>query len=273
MIAGREFGPAEDLQTGGRRAAIIDEPLARRLFNTSNAIGQTIQYSPRDDANAPPVVLEVVGIAPGLRDELSDNEPRPHLYVTYGQRFQTNAYLHVRTTAASAEAEAGLLPGLRSELAAIDSALPILSIETLSGWRATNAIFTLTRVFAAILGAFGGAALFLATIGLYGLKAYVVSRRTREIGIRVSLGATPSSVIWLVVREGLAWSAVGLAAGAILAFGAGLGMRSLVYQGRSADPLILTIVTAVLACAGLVASWLPARSAARIAPIQAMRRS
>ena len=86
--------------------------------------------------------------------------------------------------------------------------------------------------------------MFLATIGLYGLKAYVVSRRTREIGIRVALGATPSSVIWLVVREGLTWSALGLAVGAILAFGAGLGMRSLVYQGRSADPLILTIVTA-----------------------------
>jgi predicted permease len=271
MIAGREFGPAEDLQTGGRRAAIIDEPLARRLFNTSNAIGQTIQYSPRDDTKAAPVVLEVVGVAPGVRDELSDKEPRPHVYVTYAQEFHTTAFLHIRTTAATADAEAALLPGLRSELMAIDSSLPILAMQTLSGWRTVNPIFTLTRVFAAILGAFGGAALFLATIGLYGLKAYVVSRRTREIGIRVALGATPSSVIWLIVREGLTWSAIGLVVGGALAVGAGLGMRSLVYQGRSADPLILAIVTAVLASAGLFASWLPARRAARIAPIQAMR--
>jgi ABC-type antimicrobial peptide transport system permease subunit len=80
-------------------------------------------------------------------------------------------------------------------------------------------------------------------------------------------------VIWLIVREGLTWSAIGLVLGAALAFGAGLGMRSLVYQGRSADPLILTMVTAVLASAGLVASWLPARRAARIAPVQAMRSS
>ena len=273
MIAGREFSSTEDLQASARRVAVIDEPLARRLFGTSNAVGQSVQYSPRDDAKEPPIVLEVVGVAPGLRDNLSDDELQPHLYVTYGQQFRTNAYLHVRTTTASAGAEAALLPGLRSELAAIDSALPVLSMQTLSDWRATNPIFTLTRVFAAILGAFGGSALLLATIGLYGLKAYVVSRRTREIGIRVALGATPSNVIWLIVREGLTWSAIGLVFGAALAFGAGLGMRSLVYQGRSADPLILTIVTVVLASAGLVASWLPARRAARIAPVQAMRNS
>ena len=271
MLAGREFGAAEDVSASSRRVAIIDEPLARRLFGSANPIGQPVQFSPQDDAKAPPVVLEVVGVAPGLRDDLSDDEPKPHLYVTYGQQFRTTAFLHIRTTTATAEAEAALLPGLRRELVEIDSALPILALQTLTNWRLANPIFTLTRVFAAILGAFGGAALFLATIGLYGLKAYVVSRRTREIGIRVALGATPSSVIWLVVREGLTWSAVGLAAGAILAFGAGLGMRSLVYQGRSADPLILAIVTAVLASAGLIASWLPARRAAGIAPIQAMR--
>ncbi|HKW03242.1 MAG TPA: ADOP family duplicated permease [Vicinamibacterales bacterium] len=271
MIAGREFGPAEDLQAGARNVAIIDEPLARRLFDTGNAVGQSIQYTPHDDANEKPVILNIVGVAPGLRDELSDDQLRTHIYVPYGLKFQSNAFMHIRTSVSNADAESALLPGLRGELTSIDTALPILAMQTLSGWRATNAIFTLTRVFAAILGAFGGAALFLATIGLYGLKAYVVSRRTREIGIRVALGATPSSVIWLIVREGLTWSAIGLAIGSALAFGAGLGMRSLVYQGRSADPVILAIVTLVLASAGLLASWLPARRAARIAPVQAMR--
>jgi len=273
MMAGREFGAAEDLAATARRVAIIDEPLARRLFGSANPVAQSVQFSPQDDAQAAPVVMEVVGVAPGLRDELSDDEPRPHLYVTYGQQFRTNAFMHIRTNAANAEAETAMLPGLRRELAEIDPALPILAMQTLTDWRTSNALFTLTRVFAAILGAFGGAALFLATIGLYGLKAYIVSRRTREIGIRVALGATPASVIWLVVREGLTWSAIGLVAGAVLAFGAGLGMRSLVYQGRGADPLILTSVTIVLASAGLFASWLPARRAATIAPVQAMRNS
>ena len=273
MIAGREFSAAEDIAANRPNVAIIDEPLARRLFGSANPIGQAVQYTPRDDPNHQPVVLEVVGLAPGLRDEVFDEEARPHIYVTYGRIFRTNAYLHVSTMLPSADAEAALLPELRRELVAIDSALPILAVQTLTTWRTQNPIFTLTRVFAAILGAFGGAALFLATIGLYGLKVYVVSRRTREIGIRVALGATPSSVIWLVVREGLTWSAIGLVVGAVLAFGAGLGMRSLVYQGRSADPLILTIVTVVLASAGLFASWLPARRAAHIAPVQAMRNS
>jgi predicted permease len=273
MIAGREFSAAEDVAANRPNVAIIDEPLARRLFGSVNAVGQAVQYTPRDDPNHQPVVLEVVGVAPGLRDDLSDQEARPHIYVTYGRIFRTNAYLHVTTTLSSADGEAALLPDLRRELVAIDRALPILAMQTLTNWRAQSPIFTLTRVFAAILGAFGGSALLLATIGLYGLKAYVVSRRTREIGIRVALGATPSNVIWLVVREGLAWSALGLGVGAVLAFGAGLGMRSLVYQGRNADPLILTIVTLVLASAGLFASWVPARRAARIAPIQAMRNS
>jgi predicted permease len=273
MIAGREFSAAEDVAANRPNVAIIDEPLARRLFGSVNAVGQAVQYTPRDDPNHQPVVLEVVGVAPGLRDDLSDQEARPHIYVTYGRIFRTNAYLHVTTTLSSTDGEAALLPDLRRELVAIDRALPILAMQTLTNWRAQSPIFTLTRVFAAILGAFGGSALLLATIGLYGLKAYVVSRRTREIGIRVALGATPSNVIWLVVREGLAWSALGLGVGAVLAFGAGLGMRSLVYQGRNADPLILTIVTLVLASAGLFASWVPARRAARIAPIQAMRNS
>jgi ABC-type antimicrobial peptide transport system permease subunit len=169
--------------------------------------------------------------------------------------------------------EGALLPGLRREITSVDAGLPILAVQTLAGWRAENDLFLLVRMFAAILGTFGVAALFLATIGLYGLKAYIVSRRTREIGIRIALGATPSGVTWLVVREGLVWSMIGLVVGAVLSFAAGLGMRSVVYQGRGADPLIIALVVGVLTSAGLLASWLPARRAARIAPIQAMRNS
>ncbi len=218
-------------------------------------------------------MLTVVGVAPGLRDNLSDQQPRPHFYVPYGVSFRTNAYLHIRTTAPDAAAESRLLPDIRRELVALDADLPILSVQTLEGWRTTNTLFALTRVFAAILGTFGAAALFLATIGLYGLKAYVVSRRTREIGIRIALGATPSRVVWLVVREGLAWSSVGLILGLGLSVLAGLGMRAMTYQGRGPDPAILALAAMVLTSAGLIASWLPAWRATRIAPTQAIRNS
>jgi len=271
LLAGRDFTASEEMLARGPNVAIIDEPLARALFGRDNPIGQPIQLDDSTQAK-PPQVLEVIGVAAGVRDDLFSEGPEPHLYVPYGQTFRTNAFLHVRTAPAVGD-ESALLPGLRREITSIDAGLPILAVQTLSGWRSENDSFLLIRMFAAILGTFGAAALLLATIGLYGLKAYVVSRRTREIGIRVALGATPSGVTWLVVREGLVWSAVGLVIGAALSFAAGLGMRSVVYQGRAADPAILALVVGVLTVAGFLASWLPARRAARIAPIQAMRNS
>jgi predicted permease len=271
LLAGRDFTASEEMLERGPNVAIIDEPLARKLFGTENAIGQPIQLDDRTHAK-PPQVLEVVGVAAGVRDDLFADGAEPHLYVPYGQTFRSNTFLHVRTSSAGAK-EGALLPGLRREITSVDSGLPILAVQTLAGWRTENDLFVLVRMFAAILGTFGAAALFLATIGLYGLKAYIVSRRTREIGIRIALGATPSGVTWLVVREGLLWSMIGLVVGAVLSFAAGLGMRSVVYQGRGADPLIIALVVGVLTSAGFLASWLPARRAARIAPIQAMRNS
>jgi predicted permease len=271
LLAGRDFTASEEMLERGPNVAIIDEPLARKVFGTENAIGQSIQLDDSTHAK-PPQVLEVVGVAAGVRDDLFAENAEPHLYVPYGQTFRSNAFLHVRTSSAGAK-EGALLPGLRREITSVDAGLPILAVQTLAGWRAENDLFLLVRMFAAILGTFGVAALFLATIGLYGLKAYIVSRRTREIGIRIALGATPSGVTWLVVREGLVWSMIGLVVGAVLSFAAGLGMRSVVYQGRGADPLIIALVVGVLTSAGLLASWLPARRAARIAPIQAMRNS
>ena len=269
LLAGRDFTASEEMLERGPNVAIIDEPLAHKLFGKENAIGQSIQFNDSTHAK-PPQVLEVVGVAPGVRDDLFAEGDQPHLYVPYGQTFRSNAFLHVWTSSADAN-EGALLQGLRREITSVDAGLPILAVQTLAGWRTENDLFLLIRMFAAILGTFGAAALFLATIGLYGLKAYVVSRRTREIGIRIALGATPAGVTWLVVREGLMWSTIGLVVGAVLSVAAGLGIRSLVYQGRGADPLILALVAGVLTSAGFLASWLPARRAARIAPIQAIR--
>jgi putative ABC transport system permease protein len=270
LEAGRDFTAAEELQSGGPGLAIIDRPLARRLFGDENPIGREIQYQRRSPAA--PVVMRVVGISPGIRDDFFSVDVTPHLYVPLGQQFQTGVFVHVRTSAATAEAEAALLPGFRREIASVDAGLPILSIETLPTYRDRNLELSIVRMGSQVFLAFGAIALFLAAVGVYGVKSYLVSRRTREIGIRLALGATPGGVVWLIVRDGLVTSVVGLVVGLGLGALAGAAMRNMTYQGTGADAVVLATALAVLAAAAFLASWLPARRATRVSPLRAIGR-
>ena len=127
------------------------------------------------------------------------------------------------------------------------------------------------RAAATLFTAFGALALLLATIGVYGLKAYDVSRRTREIGIRMALGATAANVRQLVVREGLRTTIVGLAIGTLMAAGIGKLVSGLLYRVSPFDPLVLTAAIVVLSTASLLACYLPARRATRVVPLEALR--
>jgi predicted permease len=270
LLRGRDFSPGEERAGGGDPVAIIDEPLARRLFGDADPIGQRIQYSQRDP-NLPPVVLQVVGVAPGVRQNLFEVAPGPHLYVPVGREFRSSLYVHVRTSLPSAEAEAALLPGLRRTLREVDAAVPVLSLETRPMYRERNLMLAIVRVGANIFVAFGVIALFLAAVGVYGVKAYVVSRRTREIGIRVALGATPGAVIRMVVREGAILAVIGLAAGGLLSIATGAALRNLAYEGRGIDAAVLAAAFVILLAASFLATWLPARRATRVSPILALR--
>jgi hypothetical protein len=270
VLAGRDFRPEEERNAAGPPIAIIDEPLRARLFPEQNPIGELVQYSLRDPAHAP-VVLRVVGVVPGVRDNLFDLEPRPHLYVPFGQEARAGAVLHVRTRATTAAAEAAMLPALRRTLIDVDPQLPVLSLETLPMFRDRNLMLAIVRIGAVIFTVFGAVALFLAAVGVYGVKAYLVSRRTREIGIRMALGASPAGVVWMVIRDGLVASVIGLGLGLGLAAIVGQGMRALTYQGRAADAAMLGLALVVLTTAALFASWIPARRATRITPTRALR--
>jgi predicted permease len=270
MMEGREFTAAEERRDGPPREAIIDVSLARKLFGTEPAVGQLVQYSPRGE-NQSPIVLTVVGVAPGIRQNLFDLEPGPHIYVPFGSAFQTGSYLHVRTRATSRDGDAALLPAFRQLLLGVEPNLPILALETRPMYRDRNMMLAVVRMGAAMFIIFGAIALLLAAVGIYGVKAYVVSRRTREIGIRVALGATERGVVWMVVRDGLIANVFGLGAGLLLSSLAGVAMRSLTYQGRAADAAVLGVALVVLAGSALIASWLPARRATSISPITAMR--
>jgi ABC-type antimicrobial peptide transport system permease subunit len=126
---------------------------------------------------------------------------------------------------------------------------------------------TAARLFAV----FGGLALFLAVVGVYGVKSYIVSRRTREIGIRMALGADAAKVRWMVLRESINLTALGLASGLGLSVLVGLALRGMVYGVKAIDPAILSTAAVVLAAAALIACYLPARRATQVQPISALR--
>jgi predicted permease len=270
ILRGRDFRTIEEDTATGEAVAIIDEPLARRLFGEADPIGERIQYSSRD-ANAPPIVMQVVGVVPGVRRNLFDAVPTPHVYAPFGREFRSSVFVHVRTSLPSAEAESAFLPSLLKTVRGVDPVLPILSLETRPMFRERNLMLAIVRVGANIFAAFGVVALFLAAVGVYGVKAYVVSRRTREIGIRVALGATPGAVVRMIVREGALLASIGLVAGGLLAVATGTALRGMSYGGRGVDLTVLAAAFGVLLGAAFLAAWLPARRATRVPPTLALR--
>jgi len=267
---GRDFTDAEVFAATPTHVAIIDDVLATKLFGTENPIGQQIQYKGRQEQD-PPIVLDVVGVAPGLKHQLTDKTAVAHIYTPLSQDFRADVYFHLTTAAATPEAERAMLPVLRQALREVDSTLPVLRVETRAQYADRNFMLAVVRLGAAIFGVFGLVALVLASIGVYGVKAYVVSRRTREIGIRMALGATPGSVVSLVIKESAVLSAAGLTVGLGLSVLAGMGMRSLLFQSSPFDPLATVGALVMLTGAAIAASWIPARRATKVAPVTALR--
>jgi ABC-type antimicrobial peptide transport system permease subunit len=246
---------------------IIDQALATQLFGKEDPIGRLVQTSPRDDGSVD--VIEVIGLAPAIRHQMENKEAEPHLYRPFAQNFGSGAYLYVRT--ASGEREAAMLPALRALLREVDPRLPVVTLETGPMFRERNAMLWLVRVGATLFGVFGAVALFMAALGIYGVKAYLVSRRTREIGIRLALGATSRDVLALVMRDGLWLTAVGLVLGLGLSALAVRGIGGFLFGGGGFDAPIVSAAFLTLAAATLVATVVPARRATRIAPTTALR--
>jgi ABC-type antimicrobial peptide transport system permease subunit len=147
----------------------------------------------------------------------------------------------------------------------------MLSLRTMREHRDASMSLWMVNSAARMFSAIGLAAVFLALVGVYGVKAYLVSRRTREIGIRMSLGATPRDVLWLVLREGIVLTVVGVAIGLGLSVLVGQGVRSLLYQVSALDPLTFATTPVLLAIATLLACYFPARRAMKVAPTRALR--
>jgi len=270
LLRGREFERLEVDGGSAGRVAVVDEELAKRLWPGEEILGRQIQFHEGDPAKQP-IVMTVVGVVPALKQNLADKEPGPHVYVPLGQNFQSLMNLHVRLISSDPAAETAMLRTVRAEIRALDAALPVLSANTLCDFHRDGLIMWFYRVGARLFLAFAGLALFLAVVGVYGVKAFVVARRTREIGIRLALGATERQVLWMILRDSLQLTAVGLGLGLLLALGVGKLLSSRLYEVSGADPLSFCGTLAVLTGAALLASYLPARRATKIQPVLALR--
>jgi len=270
MLRGREFERLEVDGPSGARVAVLDEELAKRLWPGEDALGRQVQFH-QDDPGKEPVVMTVVGVAPALKQWLGDEQASPHVYVPFGQAYQSSMNVHVRLKSRDAAAEAAMVRTVRAAIRAYDPILPVLSANTLRDFHSEGLMMWFYRAGARLFVAFASLAVFLATVGVYGVNAFVVTRRTREIGIRMALGCTTGQVLWVVLRDGLKLTAVGLLLGLVLALGAGQLLSSRLYEVSGTDPVTFCGTLAVLTVASLLASHLPARRAVRINPMEALR--
>jgi len=290
LLRGRPFTQIEAETPDSPPVAIIDEVLARKVWPEGDALGQRIQWAEPDTPKvqgggsgtmgasddiakraSDAKTLEIVGIVPSTRWELFGPPDGGQIYVPFAQGFQSSAFFHVRTAPRAARGDAALFDVIRREVLAAAPGVPVFTVKSFRQHVDTNAQLWIVRVGAAMFSIFGGLALLLAAVGVYGIKAYAVARRTREIGIRMALGAEPGAVLRLILRESLLMTLGGAALGFLLALGIGRAVSGMLYHISPADPLAFTVAPAVLIATALFACWLPARKAARVDPMVALR--
>jgi predicted permease len=276
LLRGRGFTAAEATQAGGPAVALIDDVLAKKLWPNGDAIGQQLQLAGERTTNTsgditPGEPIEVVGIVPTVRSSVFQKAPAGAIYLPFARGFQNNSFFYVRFKAGAQASSAATAELLRNTVRSVDPALPVLSLKTAAQHRDDNLELWMVRAAAALFAVFGALALGLSVIGLYGVKAYSVARRTREIGIRMALGAQRAAVQQLILREGAVLLAAGLSLGLLLALATGMVVSSMLYEVSAVDPLSFAAAAILLALAGLLATWLPARRATRISPMEALR--
>ncbi len=270
MIRGREFTSSEEDSPTAPATAIIDERLARRLFGTEDPIGQLVRFAEQAGVTqhdrAP---MTIVGVAAPIRDELFDREAGPAIYVPSGRNYRAGMNLHVRVARPGIEGD--MLTTIRRELRAIDPRLPVLQATTMQAFHEKSIALWAVSAGGRLFLVFGVLALLLAVVGLYGVKSYLVSQRTREIGIRMALGARSSDVLAMVLKEGAVLATVGVGIGIVLAAILGRLLSGILYDVKPLDPVVFVTAPVLLVIAALVATWIPARRATRVTPLTALK--
>jgi ABC-type antimicrobial peptide transport system permease subunit len=216
-----------------------------------------------------PFDLQIVGVARDMQNMSLRDAVKPAFYLAYSQSKVGASAFQATFLVRTPDNPAAMTSSARAIVAQMDRNIPIFNVATMET-RVNDSIYT-DRLLAALTTAFGSLALILTAVGLYGVIAYVVSRRTAEIGLRMALGATQGDVMGLVLREVGVLAILGIAGGLLLAFGSAQSLRSQLFGLDGLDPLIVTAVVLVLAAVSLGAGAIPALRAARIQPLRALR--
>ena len=260
LLQGRDFEPNRD-EHG--RVAIINQTMARRLFGDANPIGRHIR--PRNEREA----YEVIGLVGGLKVQTLGEKERAVAFHYLTDFDGLNSNYGATVLLRTAGDPARMVETVRREVAALDRDLPVFNVKTLS--HHVEGALLVPRLCGALFGMFGAVGLLLAIVGLYAVVNYSVRSRTREIGIRLALGAGRAAVTSLVARRGIALVVSGLAAGTVISLGVSRFVAGFLYGITPTDAITFTAIPAVLLATAAVAVYVPARRASRIEPVQALR--
>jgi predicted permease len=258
LLLGRDFNNQD--QEGSTRVAIVNETLAHSFFSDGNVLGQRLRVLGRRPAS-----YEIVGVVKDSKYRSLGEASTPYIFVPYSQSPQPSMSVHVHTNGDPKQ----LIAAIRREVQMLDPNLPAFNVMTL----ADNIEISLfpARLGAVLLGVFGGLALLIASIGIYGVMSFGVSERTREMGIRMALGAQRGDVLRLVILQGMKVAAIGMSIGSGLALVATRVVSSYLYDVSTTDPLTFVGITLILSGVAFLACYLPARRATRVDPLEALR--
>jgi predicted permease len=261
VVQGR--GVADTDRPGSAKVVVVNRAFADRHFPNENPVGHAISLGWGDDRKGE--MREIVGVVGDVRSFSLSDAPEPTVYAPAIQAPHNGLTLVLRTDGDPAS----LTPSLRSIVRELDREIPVYSVQTMEE-RVAGSVGR-ERFFALLISIFAAVALALSAVGLYGVIAYAVSQRTHELGVRVALGATRERISRMVIREGLALTAMGVIVGVVSSIALGRVLATLLFNVKTNDPVTLASVVVVLGFVALLASWLPARRASRVDPLVAMR--
>ena len=258
LVRGRDFTASD--AAGRPGVVVVNEAFARRYWPDQDPIGRHVRLG---DASGAPA--QVVGVVQDGKYVTLGEDPKPFFYVPFLQRYESGATLHVRT----AGDPRGLAEAMRREVRALDPSLPVFDEKTMTDHLGVSLLPA--RLAASVLGLFGVVALMLAAVGIYGVMDQAVRQRTRELGVRVALGARPADLLSMVLGQSMRVAVAGLAIGLLAALGLSRLVASLLYGIGATDPATFVAIPALLAAVAMLASYVPARWAMKVDPMVALR--